>query len=183
MDYGSSGVNKNWPIPPVTTSFFLRQFLGEKHRQRKGGTGKKAKEEQKEKHREREREKESEEEKEESGGGTQRGKWCSKKPASTLDWNLKVPGSIPGSTLREIIHPKSTQMNYLLLLLLLLLLWWYLAFYSGMTPSYGSEFCSSYTTFYFSWNCLGIFLLHALFHYTWNTKLRYSFLKMNLLIL
>ena len=59
--------------------------------------------------REREREKESEEEKEESGGGTQRGKWCSKKPASTLDWNLKVPGLIPGSTLREIIHPKTTD--------------------------------------------------------------------------
>ena len=35
--------------------------------------------------REREREKESEEEKEESGGGTQRGKWCSEKPTSTLD--------------------------------------------------------------------------------------------------
>ena len=52
----------------------------------------------------REREKESEEEKEESGGGTQRGKWCSKKPASTLDWDLKVLGS----TLREIIHPKTT---------------------------------------------------------------------------
>ena len=33
----------------------------------------------------REREKEIEEEKEERGGGTQRGKWCSKKPASTLD--------------------------------------------------------------------------------------------------
>ena len=64
--------------------------------------------------REREREKESEEEKEESGGGTQRGKWCSKKPASTLDWNLKVPGSIPGSTLREIIHPKTTAMLLLL---------------------------------------------------------------------
>ena len=28
--------------------------------------------------------------------------------ASTLDWNLKIPGSIPGSTLREIIHPKTT---------------------------------------------------------------------------
>ena len=59
--------------------------------------------------RSREREKESEEKKEESGGGTQREKWCSKKPASTLDWNLKVPGSIPGSTLREIIHPKTTK--------------------------------------------------------------------------
>ena len=70
---------------------------------------KKVEEERKEKHRESEREKESEEEKEESGGGTQRGKWCSKKPASTLDWNLKVPGSIPGSTLREIIYPKTTK--------------------------------------------------------------------------
>ena len=78
-------MNKNRPIPPVTACFFLRQFLGEK--QRKGETGKKVEEERKEKHREREREreKESEEEKVESGGGTQRGKWCSKKPASTLD--------------------------------------------------------------------------------------------------
>ena len=57
---------------------------------------------------EREREKEREEEKEESGGGMQRGKWCSKKLASTFKWNLKIPGSIPGSTLREIIHPKTT---------------------------------------------------------------------------
>ena len=76
----------------------------EKRRNRK-----KVEEERKEKHREREREKRSEEEKEESGGGTQRGKWCSKKPASTLDWNLQVPGSTPGSTLREIIHPKTTS--------------------------------------------------------------------------
>ena len=86
--------------------FLLRQFLSKKQQQRKGETGKKVEEEQKKKHRE--SKKESEEEKEESGGGTQRGKWCSKKPASTLDWNLKVPGSIPGSTLREIIHPKTT---------------------------------------------------------------------------
>ena len=99
----------------IKTDQFLRwrrvlcQFLGEKQKQRKGETGKKVEEERKEKHSEREREKESEEEKEESGGGTQRGKWCSKKPASTLDWNLKVPGSIPGSTLREIIHPKTTH--------------------------------------------------------------------------
>ena len=70
-------MNKTQPIPPVTTCFLSRQFLGEK--QRKGETGKKVKQ------REREREKESEKEKEESGGGTQRGKWCSKKPASTLD--------------------------------------------------------------------------------------------------
>ena len=39
---------------------------------------KKHREREREKEREREREKESEEEKEESGGGTQRGKWCSK---------------------------------------------------------------------------------------------------------
>ena len=83
MDYGYSGVNKNRPIPPVTTCFFLHQCLREKQKQRKGETGKKVEEERKGKHRE--REKESEEEKEESGGGTQRGKWCSKKPAITLD--------------------------------------------------------------------------------------------------
>ena len=61
-------------------------------------------EERKKKHRQRERErkKESEREKEESGGGTQRGKWCSK------HFRL-IPGSIPGSTLREIIHSKTTN--------------------------------------------------------------------------
>ena len=36
-------------------------------------------------------------------------KWCSKKPASTLEWNLKVPGSILCSAFREIIHPKTTS--------------------------------------------------------------------------
>ncbi len=46
-----------------------------------------------------EAQREREREKEESGGGTQRGKWCSK----------HFPGSIPGSTLREIIHPKTTH--------------------------------------------------------------------------
>ena len=56
----------------------------EKRRNRKKGGRETKGEAQREK--EREREKESEEEKEESGGGTQRGKWCSKKPASTLDW-------------------------------------------------------------------------------------------------
>ena len=50
-------------------------------RSRNRETGKKVEEERKEKQRERERE----EEKEESGGGMQRGKWCSKKPTSTLD--------------------------------------------------------------------------------------------------
>ena len=110
-------MNKNWPIPPVTTRFCFpsvsrQEAETEKRRNRKkGGRGTKG-----EAQREREREKESEEEKKESGGGTQRGKWCSKKPASTLDWNLKVPGSIPGLTLREIIHPKTTilksQKNY-----------------------------------------------------------------------
>ena len=75
----------------------------EAERQEKGERGTKGEAEK-------EREKESEEEEEEeSGGGAQGGKWCTKKPASTLDGNLKVPGSIPGSSLREIIHPKTTS--------------------------------------------------------------------------
>ena len=68
MDYGLSGIKTN--------SFFLSSVSRQE-------AEKKVEEEQKEKHRE--SKKESEEEKEESGGGTQRGKWCSKKPASTLD--------------------------------------------------------------------------------------------------
>ena len=70
--------------------FLLRQFLGEKQKQRKGGKGTKG-EAQKERERKGEWRREG-------------GKWCSKKPASTLDRNLKVPGS----TLMEIIHPKTT---------------------------------------------------------------------------
>ena len=68
------------PVP----CFLSRQFLGEKQKQRKGERGKKVEEEQKEKHREREKRR-VRKRTEESGGGTQRGKWCSKKPASTLD--------------------------------------------------------------------------------------------------
>ena len=49
-------MNKNRPIPPVMSRvFLLRQFLGEKQKQRKGETGKKVEEERKEKHREREK--------------------------------------------------------------------------------------------------------------------------------
>ena len=61
-------MNKNRPIPPVTTC----QFLGEKQKQRKEEIGKKVVEEQKEKHkkREREREKESEEVEEERKKGS-----------------------------------------------------------------------------------------------------------------
>ena len=82
-------------------SISRREAEAEKRRNRKkGGRGTKG---------EAESERESERKGEWGRGGTQRGKWCSKKPASTLDWNLKVPDSIPGSTLREIIHPKTTS--------------------------------------------------------------------------
>ena len=58
---------------------------------------KKHRESEKERARERERRRKVEEERKEGSGVT-----------STLDWNLKVAGSIPGSTHREIIHPKTT---------------------------------------------------------------------------
>ena len=89
----------------VCVSFLARSRSREKEKQEK--RWKRNERRSTERESEREREKESEKEKEESVGGTQRGKWCSKKPASTLDWNLKVPGSIPGSTLREIIYPQN----------------------------------------------------------------------------
>ena len=111
-----------WPLV-----FFLRQFLGEKQKQRKGETGKKVEEERKEKQREREREREKEkrrvrkrrrkvEEEREEGSGVARN------PASTLDWNLKVPGS----TLREIIHPKTTGRIWFLAWTLIMLFRWIL---------------------------------------------------------
>ena len=74
---------------------------------REAEAGKKVEEEWKKKHRERERERKKKErerrwkveEEHKKGSGV----------TSTLDWNLKIPGSIPGSTLREIIHPKTTS--------------------------------------------------------------------------
>ena len=70
-----------------TNSFFLGWGLSVSWREAEAETetGKRWKRNERrstQREREREREKESAEEKEESGG-TQRGKWCSKKPAST----------------------------------------------------------------------------------------------------
>ena len=74
-------MNKNRPIPPVTTCFFFASVSrpeAEKRRNRKkGGRGKKG-EAEREKRRVRKRRRKVEEECKEA-------KWCSKKPASTLD--------------------------------------------------------------------------------------------------
>ena len=79
------------PLLPVRVTSVGQRKREKRRNRKKGGRGTKVEAE-----REREKEKESEEEKEENGGGMKRGKWCSKKPTSTLDWNLKVPASIPG---------------------------------------------------------------------------------------
>ena len=79
--------------------FFLPAVLSARSRDRKkGGRGTKGEAERRVRKRRRKVEEECKE-----GSGVARN------PARTLDWNLKVPSSIPGSTLREIIHLKTTK--------------------------------------------------------------------------
>ena len=84
--------------------FFVVTFFSVRSRSRsrkEGGRGTKEeaqRERERKKRRVRKRRRKVEEERKEGSG-----------VASTLDWNLKIPGSIPGSTLKEIIHPKTTS--------------------------------------------------------------------------
>ena len=88
-----------------TDSVFLLLclFLGEKQERRWKRNERRSTEREREREREKkgewERRRRKAEEERKEGSGV----------ASTLDWNLKIPGSIPGSTLREIIHPKTTK--------------------------------------------------------------------------
>ena len=82
--------------------FFCREFFSARSRSRKeGGRGTKEEAQTEREKRVRKRRRTVEEERKEGSG-----------VASTLDWNLKIPGSILGSTLREIIHPKTTDLLF-----------------------------------------------------------------------
>ena len=82
-------------------SFFFSVvfFLGEKQKQKQVEEKRRKKHRESGKERERERERRKVEDERKEGSGV----------ISALDWNLKVPGSIPSPTHRGIIHPKTTE--------------------------------------------------------------------------